>query len=506
MFDERPMKKRVVVIGGGIAGLSAGVYAQKCGFDVTILESHNIAGGNCTAWRRGAYLFEGGMHWLTGSSKSDALNKLWRHIGALNDNVTVRYDEPFMGFNHGNTVIKIYRDVDLTEKHLLELSPADAKEIKKFCGFIRRVKNLVMPVTDLRGVRVTKKSSMPLSMLFSVLSAVRTLGALSKLSRDKFINSFTHEGIRDMIRASTSEKNGILAFVFTLATIARGEGGFPEGGSLPFVDRIVKTFTRMGGKILYDTRADRVITENNPVNGRRAIGVITGAKKIYVDAVIITADTMAIDHLFDVPPKARWLDEMKAVTEPTMATFVSLGINADLKKYQKEYSFKLKSPIKIGDEIYEFMSLYNYADDPVYSPEGKTALTIPLGGDTYDFWKKAKEENRYAGEKQRVANAVIEALSIQMPETAGKVEVVDVATPLTYERYCANWKGSWMTEMKPGIKMKTYPAVINGLDGVYFAGHRMTPPGGLPIALVSGRMAVQHLCRDTGTLFVSEED
>jgi len=40
------MKKKVMVIGGGIAGLSAGVYAQKCGFDVTILESHGIAGGN----------------------------------------------------------------------------------------------------------------------------------------------------------------------------------------------------------------------------------------------------------------------------------------------------------------------------------------------------------------------------------------------------------------------------------------------------------------------------
>ena len=86
----------------------------------------------------------------------------------------------------------------------------------------------------------------------------------------------------------------------------------------------------------------------------------------------------------------------------------------------------------------------------------------------------------------------------------GLVDVSDVATPLTYERYCANWKGSWMTDMTPSTKMKSYPAVVDGLSGVYFAGHRMQPPGGLPVALATGRAAVQYLCRDTGTLFVSE--
>ena len=54
--------KKLIVIGGGIAGLSAGIYAQKCGFDTTIFESHSISGGNCTSWKRGGYLFEGGMH------------------------------------------------------------------------------------------------------------------------------------------------------------------------------------------------------------------------------------------------------------------------------------------------------------------------------------------------------------------------------------------------------------------------------------------------------------
>jgi hypothetical protein len=62
-----------------------------------------------------------------------------------------------------------------------------------------------------------------------------------------------------------------------------------------------------------------------------------------------------------------------------------------------------------------------------------------------------------------------------------------------------------MTEMIPGMKIKSYPPDVKGLGGVYFAGHRMMPPGGLPVALMSARLAVQCFCRDMGTVFVSEE-
>ena len=491
--------KKVIVIGGGIAGLSAGVYAQKCGFDVTILESHGIAGGNCTSWKRGGYLFEGGMHWLTGTKESEALHKLWRHIGALDDSVAIRYCEPYMEYDHEGTPIRLYRNVDTTERHWLELSPVDAKEIKKFCDSIRRVKKLSIPITDLRGVKVTKKNRPPLSLLFSALSAVGVMRAFSKIEPEVYINRFSHDGIREMLRC-LMVKHGVLPTFFTLGILDRGDGGFPEGGSLPFVERIVKNFTALGGELICGTRADRVIVENG-----KAQAVLAKGKRLPADAVIVTADTMTADQLFDVPLKAPWLDEMRAATEPTMCTLISLGINADLGKYPEGYVFKPGQPIKLADQVYEYLPVNNYATDPTYSPAGKTAMTVHLAGDTYGFWKKAKEKNRYADEKRAIADKIIAAITAQIPEAQGQVEVCDVATPLTYERYCGNWKGSWMTEMKPGMKMKTYPAAIKGLGRVYFAGLRMMPPGGLPVALMTGRTAVQHLCRDTGTLFVSEE-
>ena len=492
-------QKKVIVVGGGIAGLSAGIYAQKCGFDTTIIESHSIPGGNCTSWKRGGYLFEGGMHWLTGSDTKDPTNALWRYTGALDDSVVIHVDEPFMEYDFQGTPIRFYRDIDKTEQHLKDISPADAKEIETLCGYMRKVQNFAMPVTDLRGVKITNRSRMTLSSLFSAIPALFLVKKLTGISRNDYIKRFSHEGIRDLLRSSTNEDTGILPPVFTMGTLARGDGGFPEGGSLPFARRMADTFTGSGGRILYNTRVERVLVES-----RKAVGVVAGGEQLEADAIIVTVDTMQMDHLFDTPPQAKWLDDMRSRTKPTMCTFVSLGIDADLRSYEHAYVFKPKEPLTLADQTHEFLCVNNYAADPFYSPEGKTAMTTQLGGDTYEFWKQAKEKDRYEAEKQRIGEKVVEAVTAQMPEAAGKVEICDVATPLTYERYCANWKGSWMTEMTSDISMKSYPAVVEGLSGVYFAGHRMMPPGGLPVALMSGRAAVQYLCRDTDTLFVSE--
>jgi phytoene dehydrogenase-like protein len=412
----------------------------------------------------------------------------------------IKTHEPFIEYNHLGTPIRVYRDIDATEKHLLELSPEDAAEIKKLCNNVRKVKKLAMPVFNLRGVKMTKKMRPPLSLLFSAISGFRIMKKFSQIPREQYLSRFKHEGIRGMLRATTTEISGVVPFFFTMGTLARGDGGFPEGGSLPFVGRIVGTFKSLGGELKCNTRVERVIVENG-----KAVGVIAGGKRWDADAVFVTTDTMVADQLFDPPLKAPWLDKMHKVTVPTMATFISLGIDADLTKYQHGLIFKLSAPITVGPQTHETLSVNNYAADSAYSPAGKTAMTLTLDGDTYDFWKQARQQDRYAQEKQTLADKVIAALSEHIPEMKGKVEVCDVATPLTYERYCGNWKGSWMTEMTPNMQMSEYPYTVDGISSLYFAGQRIMPPGGLPVALSTGRTAVQHLCRDTDTVFVSEE-
>ena len=93
----------VIIVGAGIAGRAAGIYAHRSGFDAVIYESHSLPGGASTSWRRKGYLFEGGMHWLTGSSPKTALYRLWREVGALDDTVNILYRDPFLVHDYERT-------------------------------------------------------------------------------------------------------------------------------------------------------------------------------------------------------------------------------------------------------------------------------------------------------------------------------------------------------------------------------------------------------------------
>jgi protoporphyrinogen oxidase len=50
--------RRILIIGGGIAGLCTGVYARKCGYQAEVLEMNTLPGGLAMSWRRGEDTFE----------------------------------------------------------------------------------------------------------------------------------------------------------------------------------------------------------------------------------------------------------------------------------------------------------------------------------------------------------------------------------------------------------------------------------------------------------------
>jgi phytoene dehydrogenase-like protein len=77
------MTKSIIIIGAGIAGLSAGCYAQMNGYDSSIYEKHSISGGLCTSWTRGQYTFDGSIDWLTGSAPDGMFYPLWQEAGAI---------------------------------------------------------------------------------------------------------------------------------------------------------------------------------------------------------------------------------------------------------------------------------------------------------------------------------------------------------------------------------------------------------------------------------------
>lgn len=82
------MAKKILIIGGGVAGLSAGIYARLNGFDALILEKHTIAGGVCTAWYRKGYRFDYSIQWLVGT-REGAFHQTFKDTNVINDDVKI---------------------------------------------------------------------------------------------------------------------------------------------------------------------------------------------------------------------------------------------------------------------------------------------------------------------------------------------------------------------------------------------------------------------------------
>lgn len=87
---------------------------------------------------------------------------------------------------------------------------------------------------------------------------------------------------------------------------------------------------------------------------------------------------------------------------------------------------------------------------------------------------------------------------------ADAVEMVDVATPVTWERYTGNWRGAyegWM--MDEDSFTSSMKKSLPGLDRFYMAGQWVNPGGGIPTAIMSGNHTIQLICKQDGRRFVS---
>ena len=87
----------------------------------------------------------------------------------------------------------------------------------------------------------------------------------------------------------------------------------------------------------------------------------------------------------------------------------------------------------------------------------------------------------------------------EFPELVGKIELLDSWSPMTYNRYCNAYHGSYMGFVTTvGNKQMRFKGVVKGVDNLYVAGQWVMSPGGLPIAVVSGKFAVQRILKKAG--------
>ena len=112
------MSKKVIIIGGGIGGLSAGIYALRAGFEAEIYEKNAVAGGECMGWNRKGYHIDNCIHWLTGTDQKTKLWQVWKAVGAIDENTQYVSPKKFYSSRIGNQEITLWTDLKRTEKEI----------------------------------------------------------------------------------------------------------------------------------------------------------------------------------------------------------------------------------------------------------------------------------------------------------------------------------------------------------------------------------------------------
>jgi phytoene dehydrogenase-like protein len=488
--------KKMLIIGAGVSGLSAGCYAQMNGYDSEVYEMHSILGGVCTSWKRGDYLFDHCLHWVLGSNKGSSIYPLFEELG-IAENVKFYFTERFRKIEMSGEILTAYTNINKLESELLRLFPDEKKAIKKLTGLVRFYTRFRPPLDADFG-------NFGFIDILKMLPYMPSFLKLKKTKIEDFLSMFKNDDMREMLfQMFPVKKMPALMVVMPLAYFHNHEGGYPIGGSLHFARSIEKLYSSLGGKINYNCRIRKILLEND-----RAVGIETEkGKRIQADLIISAADGRST--IYDmlegkyVTPEISEMYEKPSLWPPIIS--ISLGVKRDLSGEVEINCFKLDDPFIIGGIKCEWMGYFHFCQDPYFAPKGKSVIKVQIESD-YDYWKSLyKDRQKYRIEKEKVLDMCIEQLEKRLPGITNQIEVTDMATPVTWERYTGNWRGSYQGWL-PTVELfgKFVPKELPGLKNFYMTGQWTFPGGGVPMCMAQARRLIKYLCKEEKREFISK--
>ena len=491
------MNKKIVIIGGGVAGLSAGIYGRLNGFETEIIEMHSLTGGQCTAWERKGYRFDYCLHWLVGTRKGP-FNDIWRETGVLNDEVRIIDHDVHTRLtdSEGREFI-VYTDLTRWEEYLCKFAPEDTKIIKKMCRDMRK-SSFLQPYSDPPGLRNPLRSIASVFKMMPIMALFMKYGRMDCKTYFRKMG-FTNERLLGFFNSMYGSRDfSALAFIMMFAWFNQKNAGYLIGGSLPMAARMTKRFKGLGGKLTTKAKVEKIVVEDNVAKGV----ILADGTRIDADYIISAADGHStIFGMLGGKYLTRKISDAYQNWELfTPIVQVSFGIR---RKIETEFPVetRLVKDQMIGKTMtVNGYSIMNYSFDPTMAPEGKTVLVMRYES-PWDLWKDISKED-YENEKEKIKRDATLILEKLYPGISADIEACDVATPVTDVKYTGVWKGSYEGFM-PSSKnlMDNLNPYIPGLKRFYMAGQWLFPGGGLPPAGQSGKWAIQYICRDEGKKF-----
>jgi phytoene dehydrogenase-like protein len=223
----------------------------------------------------------------------------------------------------------------------------------------------------------------------------------------------------------------------------RKEATYPLGGSLPLALTLEKRYKQLGGQVQYQARVEKILVEAG-----RAVGVrFEDGSEERADVVISAADGYTtIFKLLEGKFTDEQIRERYEHWKPFRSLiYISVGVNRTFPDYPfsvEGNAFELPAPVIIAGEAHKMLPVRIRNEDPDFAPAGKTVLRSAIYTDHAHWQALEGDRGAYEAEKEQVAQAYVAALEQIWPGIAADVEMINVATPLTFERITSNRGGS----------------------------------------------------------------
>ena len=484
-------ERKIVIIGGGLAGLSTGCYALKNDYQTTIVEHNAALGGVCTAWERPPYVIDGCIHWLTGGS----FQRFYEELGIL-PAVQLRILKNWTTYRDARDGFECTFSADLDDfvRKLSAIAPEDKQELDR----LRAAARAFHETPPQRDPELTTARES-----FRAFWDMRSL-ALTFLHYRKPLGEWTREHLKSprlqrMFSQVLPPDAPALFLLMVLGYLEQGYLSRPVGGTAAFRDALVDSYHARGGEEMLHATVDEILVTGDRVRGVR----LSDGTEIESDLVISTASApetvlRLLGGKYDAEATRERLAQWRLIEPIVMASFGVANRYADAPGLM---TLDHIEPFELGGRAIESMYLRVCNDDASYAPPGHAVVQAMLATD-YDWW--AQRGTGYHAAKQLVSDAILEKLEPHFPEIRSAVRVTDVATPLTYWRSTRSWRGAyegWIPDrdhLYGHIHKK-----LRGLTGLYMAGQWVEPGGGVPTAIASGRQVVELLCHDTHEPFTA---
>jgi phytoene dehydrogenase-like protein len=428
---------------------------------------------------------------------------MWHELGAFPRELVALEACTAVASPDGKVFIDYY-DLEKLKETLLKLAPADSKMTEQYVGAIKAFSN------EKIGDAMDSGSFWKMIRVFPAMLSIRKWTKMNmRAFAERFYDPFLRKACALLIYA-----NPDAPLAFHLARHAGGLSGdiqWPVGGAGELAKSIETHYLTLGGKVHYRSRVGRILIEND-----KAIGIkLADGSEHRADVVISNADgRKTILNMLD----GKYVNEtVRGYCAPNsdetpFAVDVFLGINRDLSGEPSSLVLLLDPPVTIANHKYEEIEAQLYGFDKSMAPPGKGTIKVELPA-SYAYWRQLYDGDgeKYKQEKQKVAEQVVDILESQLRGMRNQVEVIDVCTLMTWERYMGGTQG-WFNfpnrkldfTMREDPSDKKFKTMLPGLSNFYFVGVWATAMGSLAHNANSGKAIIRRICKKDGKRFKAQ--